>query len=105
MDLGPALQVMIQFVVIATIITFAYDTLKAVVASPGWDDNIRAIIGVVICFVWKLDLITVCAGNATVYAVGPYLGMAISGIAMAGGPVKLLMQIRSKVKGLQDAAS
>lgn len=105
MDLGPALQVMIQFTIISTIVFFAYDTAKDVIASPGWDDNIKAIIGLIICFVWGIDLVTVCAGNAAVYEVGPVIGTAITGIAFGGGIPKLAAKLKANVTEVKEAAA
>ena len=104
MGLESAVETIIQFVLIATIVKFAMDNIIGVYDSEGHQDEIMLVLAVGICIVFDLELIESVAGEASAYAVGEWIDYIISGAAMSGGGAALLAKMKQNVAEVKAAA-
>ena len=95
------------FVLIATIVGFAYENVSGVILSTdNREDDIKLLIAVLICVVFDITLIEDIASvelaengppqgfAVTISKIRPWLDNVISGSAMAGGGAALLKKLK-----------
>ena len=104
MGLEAAIETIIQFTILSSVVTFAAENVRGALHNSGWWDEAMLGLGIVICFVFDVRLIEAISGNASVLQVGGYLDCIIGGSAMAGGGAKLLKRINRDVAKVRKAA-
>ena len=104
MGLDAAIQTIIQFTILSSIISFGAENVKGALANEGWWDEGMLILGIAICYVFDIRLIESISGNVSALQLGSYLDCVIGGSAMAGGGAKLLKRINRDVAKVKKAA-
>ena len=104
MALEHAVETIIQFTLICSVVTFAIENVKGALENDGWYDEMMLAIGVGICLVFDVTLIESISGNISDLSVGPWVDYVIGGSAMAGGGAKLLKRINRDVDKVKKAA-
>ena len=104
MALESAVETIIQFTLISSVVTFAIENVKGALENDGWYDEMMLGIGVGICVVFDVTLIEAISGNLSSFSVGPWVDYVIGGSAMAGGGAKLLKRINRDVAKVKKAA-
>ena len=105
------------FVLIATIVGFAYENVSGVILSTdNREDDIKLLIAVLICVVFNITLIEDIASAelaengppqgfaVTIAKIRPWLDNIISGSAMAGGGAALLKKLKRARNEVSRAA-
>ena len=105
MALVNAVETIIQFTLISSVVTFAIENVKGALENDGWYDEMMLAIGVGICVVFNVTLIEAISGNLSSCSVGPWVDYVIGGSAMAGGGAKLLRRINRDVDRVKKAAA
>ena len=105
MALENAVETIIQFTLISSVVTFAIENIKGAIGNDGWYDEMMLGIGVGICVVFDVTLIEAISGNMSVMSIGPWVDYVIGGSAMAGGGAKLLRRINRDVDRVKKAAA
>jgi hypothetical protein len=104
MALENAVETIIQFTLISSVVTFAIENIKGALENEGWYDEMMLGIGVGICIVFDVGLVEAVSGNLSAFSVGPWVDYVIGGSAMAGGGAKLLKRINKDVAKVKKAA-
>ncbi len=104
MALENAVETIIQFTLISSVVTFAIENVKGALENDGWYDEMMLGIGVGICVVFDVTLIEAISGNLPRFR-GPWVDYVIGGSAMAGGGAKLLKRINRDVAKVKKAAA
>ena len=104
MALENAVETIIQFTLISSVVTFAIENVKGAIGNDGWYDEMMLGIGVGICVVFDVTLIEAISGNISAMSIGPWVDYVIGGSAMAGGGGKLLKRINRDVSKVKKAA-
>jgi hypothetical protein len=104
MGLESAVETIIQFTLISSVVTFAIENVKGALENDGWYDEMMLGIGVAICIAFDVSLIESISGNMASISVGPWIDYVIGGSAMAGGGGKLLKRINRDVAKVRKAA-
>ena len=104
MALENAVETIIQFTLISSVVTFAIENVRGAIRNDGWYDEMMLAIGVGICIVFNVTLIEAISGNMSAMSIGPYVDYLIGGSAMAGGGAKLLKRINRDVAKVKKAA-
>lgn len=104
MGLESAVETIIQFTLISSVVTFAIENVKGALENDGWYDEMMLGIGVGICVVFDVTLIQAISGNLPSFSAGPWVDYVIGGSAMAGGGAKLLRRINRDVERVKKAA-
>ena len=105
MALENAVETIIQFTLISSVVTFAIENVKGALENDGWYDEMMLAIGVGICVVFNVTLIEAISGNLSAVSVGTWVDYVIGGAAMAGGGAKLLRRINRDVDRVKKAAA
>ena len=105
MALEHAVETIIQFTLISSVVTFAIENVKGALENDGWYDEMMLAIGVAICVTFDVTLIQAISGNLPMLSVGPWVDYVIGGASMAGGGAKLLKKINKDVSSVKSAAS
>ena len=104
------------FVLIATIVGFAYENVAGVWMTDNREDDIKLVIAVLICLVFNITLIEDIASvelaengpavgfQVTLAKIRPWVDNVISGSAMAGGGAALLKKLKKAKADVQKAA-
>ena len=105
MALENAVETIIQFTLISSVVTFAIENVKGALENDGWYDEMMLGIGVGICVVFDVTLIEAISGNLSSFSGGPWGDYVIGRSAMAGGGAKLLKRINRDVAKVKKAAA
>ena len=105
MALESAVETIIQFTLISSVVSFAIENVRGALENDGWYDEMMLGIGVGICAVFDVTLIESISGNLPSISVGPWVDYVIGGSAMAGGGAKLLKRINRDVAKIKKAAA
>ncbi len=105
MALENAIETIIQFTLISSVVSFAIENVKGALENDGWYDEMMLAIGVAICMAFDVTLIEDISGNLSTLSVGPWIDYVVGGSAMAGGGAKLLKRINKDVSEVKKAAS
>ena len=105
MALENAVETIIQFTLISSVVTFAIENVKGALENQGWYDEMMLVLGVAICATFDIALIESISGNMPTLTVGPWIDYVIGGSAMAGGGAKLLRRINRDVAKVKKAAA
>ena len=104
MALETAVETIIQFTLISSVVSFGISNVKGALENDGWYDEMMLGVGVAICAVFDITLIEAISGNISALSAGPYVDYLIGGSAMAGGGAKLLRKINKDVSKVKKAA-
>ena len=104
MALENAVETIIQFTLISSVVSFAIQNVKGALENDGWYDEMMLAVGVAICMTFNVTLIENISGNLSTLSVGPWIDYVIGGSAMAGGGAKLIKKINNEVSSVKSAA-
>ena len=104
MGMEAAIETILTFTLISSVVTFAVENVKGALENEGLYDEVMLGIGITICVVFDVQLIEAISGNVTALQVGSYVDYLIGGSAMAGGGAKLLKRINRDVDKVKKAA-
>ena len=105
MALETAVETIIQFTLISSVVSFGIANVKGALENDGWYDEMMLGVGVAICAVFDITLIEAISGNVPAMSIGPWVDYVIGGSSMAGGGAKLLRRINKDVKTVKKAAA
>ena len=97
MGMEAAVETILTFTLISSVVTFAVENVKGALENEGLYDEVMLGIGITICVVFDVQLIEAISGNVSALQVGSYVDYLIGGSAMAGGGAKLLKRINRDV--------
>ena len=104
MGMEAAIETILTFTLISSVVTFAVENVKGALENEGLYDEVMLGIGITICVVFDVQLIEAISGNVSALQVGSYVDYLIGGSAMAGGGAKLLKRINRDVDKVKKAA-
>ena len=104
MGMEAAVETILTFTLISSVVTFAVEDVKGALENEGLYDEVMLGIGITICVVFDVQLIEAISGNVSALQVGSYVDYLIGGSAMAGGGAKLLKRINRDVDKVKKAA-
>mgnify|MGYP005819712829 FL=1 len=104
MGMEAAVETILTFTLISSVVTFAVENVKGALENEGLYDEVMLGIGITICVVFDVQLIEAISGNVSALQVGSYVDYLIGGSAMAGGGAKLLKRINKDVAKGKKAA-
>ena len=104
MGMEAAVETVLTFTLISSVVTFAVENVKGALENEGLYDEVMLGIGITICVVFDVQLIEAISGNVSALQVGSYVDYLIGGSAMAGGGAKLLKRINRDVDKVKKAA-
>ena len=104
MGMEAAIETILTFTLISSVVTFAVEHVKGALENEGLYDEVMLGIGITICVVFDVQLIEAISGNVSALQVGSYVDYLIGGSAMAGGGAKLLKRINRDVDKVKKAA-
>ena len=104
MGMEAAVETILTFTLISSVVTFAVENVKGALENEGLYDEVTLGIGITICVVFDVQLIEAISGNVSALQVGSYVDYLIGGSAMAGGGAKLLKRINRDVDKVKKAA-
>ena len=104
MGMEAAVETILTFTLISSVVTFAVENIKGALENEGLYDEVMLGIGITICVVFDVLLIEAISGNVSALQVGSYVDYLICGSAMAGGGAKLLKRINRDVDKVKKAA-
>jgi len=104
MGMEAAVETILTFTLISSVVTFAVENVKGALENEGLYDEVMLGIGITICVVFDVQLIEAISGNVSALQVGSYVDYLIGGSAMAGGGAKLLKRINKDVDKGKKAA-
>jgi len=104
MGMEAAVETILTFTLISSVVTFAVENVKGALENEGLYDEVMLGIGITICVVFDVQLIEAISGNVSALQVGSYVDYLIGGSAMAGGGAKLLKRINKDVDKVKKAA-
>ena len=104
MGMEAAIETILTFTLISSVVTFAVENVKGALEHEGLYDEVMLGIGITICVVFDVQLIEAISGNVSALQVGSYVDYLIGGSAMAGGGAKLLKRINRDVDKVKKAA-
>ena len=104
MGMEAAVETILTFTLISSVVTFAVENIKGALENEGLYDEVMLGIGITICVVFDVQLIEAISGNVSALQVGSYVDYLIGGSAMAGGGAKLLKRINRDVDKVKKAA-
>ena len=105
MGLEPALETVIQFTLISSVVSFGITNVKGALENDGWYDEMMLVLGVAVCATFDIALVESISGNMPALSIGPWIDYVISGSSMAGGGAKLLKKMSSDVEKVKKAAA
>ena len=104
MGMEAAVETILTFTLISSVVTFAVENVKGALENEGLYDEVMLGIGITICVVFDVQLIEAISGNVSALQVGSYVDYLIGGSAMAGGGAKLLKRINRDGDKVKKAA-
>ena len=104
MGMEAAVETILTFTLISSVVTFAVENVKGALENEGLYDEVMLGIGITICVVFDVQLIEAISGNVSALQVGSYVDYLIGGSGMAGGGAKLLKRINRDVDKVKKAA-
>ena len=104
MGMEAAIETILTFTLISSVVTFAVENVKGALENEGLYDEVMLGIGITICVVFDVQLIEAISGNVSALQVGSYVDYLIGGSAMAGGGAKRLKRINRDVDKVKKAA-
>ena len=104
MGMEAAVETILTFTLISSVVTFAVENVKGALENEGLYDEVMLGIGITICVVFDVQLIEAISGNVSALQVGSYVDYLIGGSAMAGGGAQLLKRINRDVDKVKKAA-
>tara|TARA_Y100000310_G_scaffold194526_1_gene194514 strand:+ start:130 stop:447 length:318 start_codon:yes stop_codon:yes gene_type:complete len=104
MGMEAAIETILTFTLISSVVTFAVENVKGALENEGLYDEVMLGIGITICVVFDVQLIEAISGKVSALQVGPYVDYLIGGSAMAGGGARLLRRLNRNVSSVKKAA-